>query len=179
MRCLSLRDIKLHPKLVGLNEVQCIHPEMDVVMEQVLEELGYDVEYPVIYQASNHRDMQGKVAIGFQAIGELIINRNVVNSGMYDLFEVIATTGYSDLSLTQELAKLQNTSMKYTDFIDEETGGALAPEDFPECLKEPDEEFILIQIKQLNDIRDALRGNMYKEDGSLKCFEDYAYSVPE
>ena len=96
------------------------------------------------------------------------VNRSFVKSGMCDTFELMAIAAYSDKSLTQELHSLQGTTMPYgVDLGGEQKEDIDIYEDEEHC------QFITRQVEQLNSLCEFIRGNPYKQDGSLKLFEDY------
>ena len=75
MRNISLRDLMLADSLSHIkSEVELINPKNDVVVNYVLTEIGFDVRQPVEYIPSFHRDMQGKAAVGYQAVGEYMVD---------------------------------------------------------------------------------------------------------
>jgi len=71
MRALSLRDLLLADELSHIrNEVELIHPNNDAIVKYVLQGIGFDTSREINYEASYHRDMQGKAAVGFRVLGE-------------------------------------------------------------------------------------------------------------
>lgn len=71
MRSLSVRDLMLADELSHIrNEVELIHPSNDAIVKYVLQGIGFDTSREIIYEASCHRDMAGKAAVGFRVLGE-------------------------------------------------------------------------------------------------------------
>lgn len=172
-RTVSFRDLLVCEELAHIkNEVELVHPANDALMESILRKVGFDVDYPVVYVPSKHRDMQNKVAVGFQAVGEISINRDFINSPMCSVTERMVAASYSDRSLTRELAQLSAGQVSYKAITDDADYGD-EEDDFPnECIEE-DYEYVSSQIKQLEQLRDTLRGTMFNEAGDLKTFAEY------
>lgn len=164
MRTLSLRDVMLHEKLKGKNEIKIIHPSNDNLMREVLYDCGFDVKQGIAYIPSLHRDMQNKIAVGFQVVGELRKDREFINSGMCDVYELISIASETDVSLAKELCSLQDGRINY-EAVDK---NAKQDDDFPVCLVEPTEDFHARQIAQLENIRQLLRGDAYDGAGSYR-----------
>lgn len=171
-RTISFRDLKLCTSLMALSEVEMIHPSFDPVMSDILGKIGFDIDYPVVYVPSKHRDMQNKVAVGFMAVGEISLNRNFINSPLCSVTERMIAASYTDPSMTRELATLMGNRVNLKQLMDED--GEYDGEELGEEYLEPDREFVAQQIQQLADIRDALRGSMYNEAGDLRTYAEYA-----
>lgn len=172
MKVLSFRDIKLSGEFEGMNEVEMLAPSNDAKMNKVLAKIGIDLDYGVLYVPSKHRDMQGKVAVGFQAVGEIQHNRSFINSPFCTTADLIIVAGQHDMSLANELASLGSCSRSYGALLDTEAEGGGVPAD--EYTVEDDYEFVLKQIQQLTEVRDMLRGPCNSDTGSLKTPQEYA-----
>lgn len=173
MLSFSLRDIKLITEFKPYNEIQLISLEMDDRMAYYLSKLGFDLDYPVSYLASNHRDLQNKVGVGFRVVGDIQINREFLTSDVCDVYTRIAATSYQDRSLTRELCQLQNSSLNYSSFNEVDEEGDISHVDIAAYIDLEEEQRIGIMIKQLEDVRDAIRGSMYNEAGAVKTFAEY------
>lgn len=164
MRTLSMRDIQRIPALSGYNEIELIHPGMDETMKKWLWQIGYDTEYEIQYIPSKHRDLSGKVAIGFQVVGEISLRREFINSPMCSTTERIAATGYYDPSLTRELSSMQGSKVDYNHLSEvdgddeDEFGGTLVLKGPDKDDVEEDYEWVSLQIRQLEALRDTIRG---------------------
>jgi hypothetical protein len=164
-RVFSFRDLLLIPELKGYNEIELLDPKLDPLVNKYLGQLGFDLDYPIAYEPANHRDMQGKTGVGFRAVGEISINRAWINSPLCDATERMIAAAHTDIGLARELAALMGNSIT---FKDAELDGTPDEKEFPESQTEPDYEEKRAEIKQLEAIRDAIRGNAYNEDGSMK-----------
>lgn len=162
-RSMSFRDLRLIPTLSKYNEIELLHPSLDAVINNCLGQLGFDLNYAVQYIPSKHRDIQGKVAVGFRAVGEISNDRAFINSPLCSLTERLVAAAQKDPSLTRELSQLMGNSINLTG----EDSGEEA-EEFPIELVESDCDEVAKQILNLETIRDAIRGSAYNEDGSLK-----------
>ena len=171
MKTLSFRDLQLCEEFAGMNEISMLHPDNDAKMEKVLAACGLDVEYPVLYIPTKHRCMGNKVAVGFQCVGEISINRAYLKSAMCSTTERMVAASYTDPSLTRELANLMGGTVNYRSLQDESI--EFEGDELPEDMLEPDRVEVAKQIKQLTEIRDVLRGSPYNEAGDLKTFAEY------
>jgi len=112
-RCISFRDLKLIPELSGFSEMQMLQPAMDAVIYPYLALLGIDVEYTVSYVPNVHRDMQGKVALGLMARGQVSINRNDINGPFMGMEDRLQAVAFLDRSLLEEMAELSGKMLDY------------------------------------------------------------------
>lgn len=171
-RVISLRDLMVCSKLSHIkNEVELLEIKNDDTVSWVLAQIGFDIEYPVTYIPSKHRDMQNKIAVGFMAVGEISLNRAFISSSLCTPTERMIASSYSDPSLTRELARLAGNYVNYKSLLEDEAefDGIELSED----LLEPDRDIVAAQIKTLADLRDLIRGNMYNDAGDLKTYEEY------
>lgn len=171
-RVISFSDLKLAEELSHLNSIQMCHPSNDELMFSVLDQLGMDCQYAVEYLPSQHRNMQGKVVIDFQATGELQLQRSFVDSYLCSPIERNIAYGYTDLSLSEALASTSWTNPDYDAFHQEEMSEEC--ELFMDQQQDTfDYEFVGKQIEQLRSIRDTLRGPPYNAAGSPKTREEF------
>jgi hypothetical protein len=156
MKVISFRDLKLADELKHLNEVEMLFPENDALMHEVLWQCGFDPAKEIEYVPSKHRDMQGKVAIGFQAIGSVCTSRKLLNSCVSDITDRMCAAAYTDPSLTRELASMMGNTINYKALLEAE--GVVEDENNEEPVEE-DYEWTVQQIMQLQAVHDMIRGN--------------------
>lgn len=173
MKSISVSDLQLIPELSHLRMMDFINPAHTELIAPFLRTIGFDMDYPIIFQASQHRNLQGKIIIGYQLVGEVECNQAFLNSPWATAEDRMIAAGYRDLSLAQELANSMTLGMGYgSDDEGEPVDG------FPADLTSPDEQVVLAQIKQLNDILLAVRGNPYKQDGSRATLFEHGIIEP-
>lgn len=163
MKSISVTDLVLIPELSHLRTLDFIDPKNAELIAPWLKLVGIDLDYPVQFIASQHRNLQGKVVISYQIVGEIEQNESFLRSPFATAEDRLIAAGYRDLSLAQEMANSMTVSMRYGD---EEANN----EGFPADQANPDEQDILTQIKQLNDMLDIVRGSQHKSDGNLLMF---------
>lgn len=168
-RVFSFRDLLRIPALSGLNEIQLLHPAMDSTVNAYLRELGFDLKQAILYVPSKHRDLSGKVAVGFRAIGEISDNREFLTSRLCTITERLLAAAEKDPSLCRELCNLMGNSINLGD-----GDTSSEDEDFPEELVETDYDEIATEIRNLENLRDTIRGTPYDEAGALKLPGTYA-----
>lgn len=170
-RVISFRDLLLIDGLKDYNEIELLHPGMDDTLKVYLGQLGFDVDYGILYVPNKHRDMQGNVAVGFRAVGEISCNREFINSPLCSTIERIIAASYQDPSLAAELSIMYGNSINFAslhspDVVDDN-------DDFPLDAIEADYEEVLGQINTLTEIRDTIRGSYLDEFGNTKRLGDY------
>jgi hypothetical protein len=171
-RTISFRDIMLCTSLANVkNEIELLDVKYDYEVSKILDAIGIDTEYPVSYLPSKHRDMQGKIAVGFMAVGDISLNRSFINSYLCNTTERMIAASYSDPSLTRELGALMGHQVNFRSLLDDEA--EFDGEELPEDQLEPDRREVAAQIKALAEIRDQIRGSMYNDAGDLKTFMEY------
>lgn len=167
-RVFSFRDLGRAPNLKGLNETELLSPKWDEEVNKVLAAVGFDINAPILYVPSQHRDLAGKVAVGFRAVGEISSDTSYLNSRMCPLIERLIWAAQKDPSLAKELSRMMGHSVNLDN--DEALEESL---DFPEADVEPDYELIQEQIEVLTFLRDQIRGIPYNEQGNLKTPAEY------
>lgn len=167
-RVFSFRDLRLIPELSKYSEIELLHPILDPTVNAFLEVLGFDLNYPVVYEPSKHRDMQGKVAVGFRAVGEISLKRAFINSPLCSVDERLIAASKQDMSLTRELAQLAGRGSTFA----AGENRLVSSEDFPPELIEADYDDVTSQIAQLEAIRDHIRGEERTESGARKARKD-------
>lgn len=178
MKSISFSDLKLHSTLSGYKEIELLHIDMDDKINAVLSDLGIDTDYGVCYQAAKHRNLQGKVVIGYMAVGDVQINRKHLTSVFADLTDILISSAYTDPSLTKELANLSGLSRSYDNNQESDDYGD-EQQAMPANQLEEDWEEVEKQIMQLEEIRDIVRGPMLNESGAAKTAEEYKHWLKE
>lgn len=171
-KVLSFSDLKLHSSLSGYNEVEMLHINMDDTINAILAEIGFDTDYGLNYFAAKHRNLQGQILVGYLVAGEVSINRKHLTSVYADLTDVLVASSYNDPSLTKELANLSGLSRSYDNNQESDDYGD-GQQDMPPNQLEEDWEDIEKQIRQLEELRDIIRGPQMDESGSAKTAEQY------
>lgn len=174
MISISVRDLLKIEELKHFNEVQLIHPSNDALVNKYLDELAFDIDYATAYLPSKHRDLTGKIAVGYRIVGELSINRKHINSPYCGITERLVAASYTDTSLMKELAELAGKSRNFDGYAgDDMPDGDDERALFPLDQQEPDYLEVAQQIKVLENIRDGIRGPMYSASGAMKMPEEY------
>lgn len=161
---------------------------MDKLVLSCLEQLGFDTKQAIVYLPSKHRSMQGKVAVDFIACGE--INRDKKYRHLLDTTQRIVAVGYSDASLAREMEDMLGRTRNYQP--DDMVVGKMSKKEREYRLEndidlsdedeydveyiEDDYDMVLAQIKQLEEIRDTLRGPMFNSAGGLKLPNEYNFN---
>lgn len=172
MKSISVTDLQLIPELSHLRMFDFIHPDNSEKIAPFLKEMGFDLDYPVVFEASQHRNLQGKVVIAYTIYGEIECNDSFRKGAWCSLEDRAILAGYQDLSHAEEMGKLQSRVPNYytggADKIDDATGLLWLPAN---QLNE-DEQGILDQIKILEQVLLEVRGNPFKRDGSRKLLTE-------
>lgn len=176
---ISFVDLRLADTLSKFNSIEMLDPAKDVLVNAVLEQLGFDITKEIEYLPSKHRSMSGVVSIDFQACGEM--NRDRKYNHLRDVTMRTVCAGMSDISLAREMALLQGNKATYRSdekwddgsrakvndpryFSEEqllEYGFSMGDEDsdpLEGLYIEANWEDDLRAIRQLEDIRNTIRG---------------------
>ncbi len=164
MKNISVTDLKLIPELSHLRMLDFINPDNDALVAPFLKVLGFDLEYPIEFVASQHRNMQGKVVIAYMIVGDVECNAAFLNSVWATHEDRMIVAGYSDLGLAEDLG-MGSTSCR--DYGTDSEG--FAPDQ-----SNPNEGEILKQIVVLQNLLLDARGNPFKQDGSRKLYGESA-----
>lgn len=174
-RVISFRDlISTVPWLQCYTEIEMLDLTMDGLVNQALGELGFNLHNAILYVPAKHRDLAGKVGIGFRAVGEINQDRAFLNSHLCLPIERLVAASQYDMSLTKELAKLMGTTtadlrdtaiMDMTQYDDDRPASEY---------EESDADQVALEVLNLEKIRDEIRGHKYNEWGALKCPREYA-----
>jgi len=154
-RVISFRDLQLCPGLQYFNEIELLHPSKDALVNWHLEKLGFNINAPIEYIPNNHRDMQGNVGIGFRAVGTVNTDSPYMKSRLATMEDRIMAAYFKDPSLAREMASMLGAGIRFTDVPDNYEPDE---DDFPEDFIEPDYEDVCKELKQLEEIRDQIRG---------------------
>lgn len=168
-RVFSFRDLQRIPALSSLTEIQLLAIERDDLVNQYLGQLGFDLNKAILYVPAKHRDLAGKVAIGYRAVGDIDPHdREFLNSSLCLPIERLVAASKTDLSLTRELAKLMGSTVELKDdhAVEDDDG-------YPDELIEEDCDSVQEEILMLENIRDMIRGSPYNEHGALKTPREY------
>lgn len=170
-RVISFRDLRLIEGLTKYNEIELLHPDRDDEINKNLEELGFSTNFGVVYVPSKHRDLQGNVGVGFQAVGEIATQSEYLHSSLCPLIERILAASKCDMSLAREMAAMLGSSVNISaqdgiEPVDDE-------EEFPNEYIEEDYDSVREQIAALAAIRDTIRGSIYNEYGNIRLPEEY------
>jgi hypothetical protein len=162
MKTISVTDLKLIPELSHLRDIDFIDPANTELIKPFLKVLGFDLDYPVEFIPSQHRNLQNKVVISYQIVGEVECNAAFLTSQWATAEDRMIAAGYRDLGLAKDLASSSTIGRNYGGSDNEAVLEALAPD-----MLNPDEQEIAAQIQTLKDLLLIVRGNPYKADGSL------------
>lgn len=172
----SLSDMKLVQELSHLSEFQMVDIENDNLMMKYFFEIGMDCyDFPFVYVAAKHRNLQGNIVTGFRCIGEVRCEEAFRNSKMAGITERLIISSYKDVSLMNEIAEL---SFKVRDFeeylndndsLDWDADRAVLPDSQLEEHWQEEEKI----IATMNDTLVSIRGPIYNSAGALKSAEEY------
>lgn len=143
---------------------------MDDTVNAYLGQLGFDMTCAIQYIPAKHRDMQGKVAVGFRAVGEISADRNYITSKMCSITERLIAASYTDPSLCRELSSLMGNSITFKDSDDNHDG----EESYPDHEVEADFKAVQDEIRNLENLCATIRGTPHDEAGALKLPGTYA-----
>lgn len=169
-KTISMRDLLKVSWLSHCNEVMLLDPEMDEDVNRALATVGFDTEYPLEYFAAQHRDMSGRVAIGYMIAGEVQCNRAHLTSKYATLEDVLIASAYLDTSLTEELGKLRGLSRTYDNNLSLEDD---FERNYPKELVQLNWNDIERQIYELNELCVHIRGPKHSDSGGLKTTQEY------
>lgn len=178
-RVVSFRDlISTVPSLKGYTEIELLDLGMDSLVNEALDVLGFNVNKAILYVPNKHRDMAGKVGIGYRAVGEINpYNRAYLQSRVCPPIERLIAASQTDMSLCKELAKLMGTTT--ADLRDTAIMDLSLWEESSESQEYLEEDYaqVTLEILNLEKIRDEIRGNKYNDHGALKTPEEYAQDL--
>lgn len=173
MKSISVTDLQLIPELAHLRMIDFIDPKYDALISPFLKLLGFDLDFPIEYAPSQHRNMQGKVVIAYRIIGEVECNNAFLQSPYALAEDRIIARGYRDLGVAQDMAGQLTTGRDYGHSDGSEKG-------FPPELTNENEQAIKDQINSLAGLLMIVRGNPFRQDGSRSTLAEYGVAeVPE
>ena len=174
MRVISVTDLKLVDSLSHLTYIDIINPANDVLLLPVLEELGFDTDYPIQIDACQHRNLQNKVVVNYLISGEMSLNRKHVNSVYYDAMDRAIAASYTDRELAKDLLERGNVQVSYETLYSSDEKQQREIMNILDHYCDPEEsERITKEIDQLNDILYHVRGSQFLKSGAYKMHEDY------
>lgn len=174
MRSIALADIiKNVPEFNGFTELELVKPKYDKLLVPIYSALGLDTNKPFTYYANNLRFWSGGTGVGIRAVGELKTDREFINSPMCNVIERIIISGNTDTSLMLELVNLMCHTLNFKAFFSENEEDESEHEAWPPILTEPNWKDTAEQIAALEEYILNVRGTSYREDGSLKTWQEY------
>lgn len=168
MKSISVTDLKVVPELAHLRLIDFINPENDKLIAPYLKALGFDLDFPIEWIPSQHRNMQGKVVIAFRIVGDTECNDKFLSSPFATSEDRMIARGYQDLGLAHDMAKQMTTGRDYGG-----DGEGQSEKGFPPELTMDNEDVVKMQIQTLKDLLVIVRGDPFNEDGSRKTIYDY------
>lgn len=175
MKSISVTDLQLIPELSHLRMIDFIDPKYDTLIAPFLRKLGFDLDFPIEYAPSQHRNLQGKVVIAFRIIGEVECNNAFLTSEWATAEDRIIARGYRDLTIAGDMAKQLTVGRDYGH--DDQGQGEKG---FPPELTNENEKEIKTQINVLEGLLMIVRGNPFRQDGSRATLAEYGVAeVPE
>ncbi len=174
MKTISVTDLQLIPELSHLRMIDFIDPKYDELVSPFLAKLGFDLDFPIEFAPSQHRNMQGKVVIAYRIIGEVECNNAFLTSPFATAEDRVVARGYRDLGLAGDMAKQLTAGRDYGHDDGQGEKG------FPPELTNEDEQTIKDQINSLAGLLMIVRGNPFRQDGSRATLAEYGVEeVPE
>ena len=168
MKCISFQDLLLATTLSSYRELDLLHPSMDDKVADVLKQCGVDINKPVLYTPCKHRTLRNKVVLGFVASGDLSLKDQYRH--LFDVTERIAVAATTDIYLARDMIKMSHTPL----ITDVERVSDREEDPLDRVEEEDDYHEVLANIKQLEELRDSLRGSCFNESGGLKTYDEYA-----
>jgi hypothetical protein len=169
MKTLSAYDLLLADTLQGMNQFDLVHIDNIDRVNDVLEQLGFDITQGIHIYAAQHRTLKNEVKVGYVFSGDMSLARKHLTGPFGSLEDRMIAASIQDKSLFAELHSMSHVCPSYGN------PGAL-DQQIPEredAEYKAEEQSITEQIKQLEDILFHIRGSQYRKDGSVKTAEDY------
>ena len=170
MKTISFQDLLKVSWLQGYSEIDLLSIEMDEQVDKVLDEIGIDTEYPILYFPCKHRTLDNKVVVGYMACGEVSCNRKHTNSPYFDITDIVIANMYRDIDYAKELAEMAGRTTDWIGTLEEEID---VEENNEEIEIEEDYDMVSEQMRLLEDIRDRIRGPLYNNSGAIKTRAEY------
>lgn len=175
MICVSVSDLQLITELSGMSEFDIISIYSDEKVAKYLYKIGIDTDFPWVYLANKHRNLQGNILTGYRICGEIRCDSTYRDSYMAGITERLVISSYSDPSFMEEIAELAFKTrdidhyLNDNDSLDWDESRAL----FGADQLEPDWEDEEAKIQELQDILVSIRGPAYNNAGALKTMKEY------
>lgn len=158
-RVFSFADLLRIDALSGFTERALLYIENDELVNHYLRKLGFNLSRPIQYLPAKHRTLDGKIVVGFRAVGDVSSNPVFLRSKLCSSAEYLVAVSKRDNALMQLMNNLSDGA----------GGLASIADDLPWVAadNEPDASKIALQLELMIAERDSIRGNPYREDGSL------------
>ena len=167
MITVSVSDLQLIPELSHLGEAKMISLENELLVSKYLYQLGLDTQQGYKVVALKHRNLQGKVVVGYKYSGEIRTDKGFRDSPFCTFIDRICMAHKGDVGLATELlGMLRVTGSGYGHSFTK-------PEDLPPELQEDDFKDTLSMLESLEQFALALRGDCYTEYGNLKNIDEW------
>jgi hypothetical protein len=170
---ISVSDILKVERFKHLNEAQLIHPKNDYDVLQEAFTVGMDITQGYKYEASQHLNIKNQPVIGYRLIGEIRNDKEFRNSSLCTAELRTLSNLRQDVTLVQELQKLQGGNFSYGKDADEDVENDRDYQDsFEDGYKAVEK-----QIDMLNDLATHIRGCSIGENGGLKTYGEWQESL--
>lgn len=176
MLSISLSDMQLITELSTLSEFELVRIDNDELVAKYLYKIGVDTEFPWVYLANKHRNLQDNIVTGYRVCGEVRCDAAYRDSYLAGITERLVISSFSDRSFMEEIAELSYKVIDFeehlhdNDSIDYDESRAL----FGADQLEEDWEEQEAAIKELQGILFDIRGSAYNSSGALKTMKEYA-----
>lgn len=175
MLSISLSDMQLITELSTLSEFELVRIDNDELVAKYLYKIGVDTEFPWVYLANKHRNLQDNIVTGYRVCGEVRCDAAYRDSYLAGITERLVISSFSDRSFMEEIAELSYKVIDFeehlhdNDSIDYDESRAL----FGADQLEEDWEEQEAAIKELQGILFDIRGSAYNSSGALKTMKEY------
>ena len=173
MRPVSFSDMLTFPYFEGVTEDMLLQPHMDKHVAPYLHLLGGDIDYPYEIIASQHRNLNNRIVIGYRYILETRTDYNFIHSTLCETIDRISAAAYKDPSLAIEMASLMGQSVDFNCFHEAGVVVEDGSTNLPQDQLEDDFDGVSGKIKALQERVLVVRGNQRTESGGLKGLKDY------
>jgi hypothetical protein len=169
MFSLSVSDILRVDEFKELNELELIQIKNDERVLNQARTAGLDVTSGYHYFAAKHKNLRGKVVVGYVLSGDLRSDKSFRDS-IACTPELLTLCHLSkDVSLHQEMQKLSGGSFAYGKTAEDDADNDRESE----SLYEPDYKEVENQINLLNKIAYDIRGTYTGANGGVKSFYEW------
>jgi hypothetical protein len=137
-----------------------MHPSNDDLVKSLLVQIGFDVKKDILYEVAKHRDLQGNIAVGVIACGEY--STDVRYKQFLDVTERIVVASMVDVSLGREMSNLLGKKATYRSAEDNWNDGSRAKPNDPRFFS--DEELLALGYSEPEDEEDEFAGEYIERD---------------